>query len=58
MKTALALATGATLTILAYTLWQPTLGWTLTRVPPATHPDCRPRYRTWHNGTLIHRDNI
>lgn len=57
MKTALALATGITLTILAYALWQPTLG-TIFHDQPATHPDCTPRYRTWHNGQITHTNTI
>lgn len=29
------------------------LAWFFTHNPPATHADCRPRYRTWKNGIEI-----
>ncbi|MEW1990732.1 hypothetical protein [Microbacterium sp. NPDC078849] len=50
MRVILGIACGLTASILAYVLWRPTLAWTLTRVPPSTHPDCHPRFRTWHLG--------
>lgn len=34
-------------------LWyarKPILVLLFTRIPPETHPDCKPRYRTWKNG--------
>lgn len=52
MRMVFGIACGITVSILAYTIWQPTIAWTLTRIPPATHPDCKPRYRTWRNGVM------
>lgn len=48
---------GATTTILitGY-LWyarKHLLNWFFTRIPVETHPDCKPRYRTWKNGIEI-----
>lgn len=52
MKVLLGLGAGITASILAYLLWRPTIAWTFTHNQPATHPDCRPRYRTWHAGDV------
>lgn len=35
---------GAALTCAA-TQWRKPVAWLLTRVPPATHPDCAPRFK-------------
>jgi hypothetical protein len=50
MRLLAGVAVGITLMILWHTLGWPWIGWMLTRVLPATHPDCRPRYRTWTGG--------
>lgn len=35
-------------------LWRPVVGpyveWLFTRIEVQTHPDCKPRHRTWKNG--------
>lgn len=45
---------GAAITILAslYTWYarKHLLNWFFTRIEVGTHPDCKPRYRTWKNG--------
>jgi hypothetical protein len=53
MRTILGVAAGITLSILAYTIWQPAILWTLTRIPPATPAGWAPKHRTWHNGVLM-----
>lgn len=52
MRMVVGIACGITVSIIAYAIWQPALAWTFTRVPPATHPDCKPRYRTWSRGVM------
>lgn len=52
MKTILAVLAGISLTLAAVAIWQPSLAWIFTRIPPATHPDCAPRYLTWHGGVM------
>lgn len=48
MRTLLGIGIGATSMILAYILWQPALGYVLTRVPPDAPSN--PRYRNWVAG--------
>lgn len=36
--------------VVALTHWRKPIAWVLTRIPPDTHPDCAPRYRTCHEG--------
>lgn len=43
-------ATIMTLAVYTWTLRKPILKWVFTRIPVETHPDCKPRYRTWKNG--------
>lgn len=61
MKIALGIIAGITATMLAYIVWQPAIdrrdisrviAWIFTHNQPDTHPDSRPKYRTWHNGTI------
>ena len=52
MKPALLLAVGITLGVAA-THWQRPVAWIMTRIPPATHPDCAPRSRVWHHGVEV-----
>lgn len=53
MKIFAGIVVGVTLTILAHVLGWPLLGWMLTRIPPATHPDCRPFIRRYEHGVLV-----
>lgn len=53
MRLAVGIATGMTLVILAHILGWPLVGWLFTRIPPATHPDCRPFIRTYKRGVLV-----
>jgi hypothetical protein len=50
MRVLTGIAAGITLSILWHILGWPFIGWLFVRIPPATHPDCAPKYRTWHNG--------
>lgn len=59
MRFALGIVVGITSTMLAYILFQPALDrhqlrrfvrWMFMRVPVDTHADCKPKYRTCHNG--------
>lgn len=58
MRVILGIACGVTATIIGYILWQPAidrrlamhaLAWVFTHNEPGTHPDCKPRFITWHN---------
>lgn len=51
MRLALGLLAGITLAWCTAAIWKPTLALMFTD-EPATHPDCTPRYRTWHNGVM------
>jgi hypothetical protein len=59
MRVILGIVAGITATIIGYIVWQPAIdrrlaehaiAWVFTHNPPATHPDCKPRYRTYHHG--------
>ncbi len=50
MKLPLAFTCGIGIAWAAVAIWPSFIGWVFTRVPPATHPDCTPRYSTWHHG--------
>lgn len=52
MRLLAGVAIGTTLAILWNTIGSSTLAWALTRIEPGTHPDCKPRYRTWHDGIM------
>lgn len=52
MRLLLGITIGATLTIVAYTLWQPALAWALNNDQPATPHGWKPKMRTWINGEL------
>ncbi len=41
------------ITIIIRRTWKPAAKWVFTRIPVETHPDCKPRYRTWKNGIEI-----
>lgn len=49
MKLTLGILTGITIAWCAAAIWKPTLRLMFSD-EPATHPDCQPRYRTWHDG--------
>lgn len=51
MKLTLGVLAGITIAWCAAAIWQPTLG-LMFGDEPATHPDCKPRYRTWHHGVM------
>lgn len=51
MRLTLGLLAGITLAWAAAAIYRPTIRWAFNDTPP-THPDCKPRYRTWHNGTM------
>lgn len=53
MKLTFATLTGISLTLAAVAIWPDFIGWVFTRIPPATHPDCRPRYRQWQHGVEV-----
>lgn len=54
MRTLTGAAIIITLEILAWIIWKPAikpgLQWVFTRIEVPTHPDCKPRYWTTHNG--------
>ncbi|KQQ65069.1 hypothetical protein [Microbacterium sp. Leaf320] len=59
MKITFGIAAGITLSIVVYAMKQPTLDhvrhflqWVFTRVEVRTHPDCQPRFRSWHKGVM------
>lgn len=54
MRTAASLTAGAILAWCILAIWRGPTAWLFTRIPPATHPDCRTRIRVWHN--RIERD--
>ncbi|GAT73566.1 putative small intestine sodium-dependent phosphate transport protein [Microbacterium sp. HM58-2] len=47
------IALGLAAAILMHILGWPYLAWLFNRIPPATHPDCAPRFRTWHRGVEV-----
>ncbi|WP_193596090.1 hypothetical protein [Microbacterium sp. YJN-G] len=53
MKLLAGFALGITAMIVWHIIGWPWLGWLFTRIPPATHPDCRPRFRRWQHGVLV-----
>ncbi|MBN7792417.1 hypothetical protein [Microbacterium esteraromaticum] len=53
MRLAAGVVLGATVMVLMHILGWPLIGWLLTRVPPPTHPDSRPRFRRWVNGVPV-----
>lgn len=59
MKILAGIAAGITLSIVVYAVKQPTLDhvghflrWVFTRVEVQAHPDCQPRFRSWHKGVM------
>lgn len=38
------------ITVYLWTARKHILNWVFTRIPVETHPDCKPRMRTWKNG--------
>ena len=61
MKITLGVVAGITATMLAYIISQPAIerrdinraiAWVFTRIPPETHPDCKPRYWRSHAGVI------
>lgn len=52
MKILAGISIGVTASILAYIIGRPTISWVFTRVPPATHPDSRPRFKSWRDGVM------
>lgn len=53
MRLLAGIAVGITATILMHILGWPYLAWLLTRIPPATHPDCAPRYKVKQHGVEV-----
>lgn len=53
MRILVGVAVGVTIAILMHILGWPYIAWLFTRIPPATHPDCAPRFRTWHHGVEV-----
>lgn len=57
MKITFALLFGATVVMAAH-FWARPTAWMLTRIPPATHPDCHPRFRVWDHGVEVTTDGF
>ena len=53
MRTLAGITIGITASILAYTLWKPTIAWVFTRNPPTMPTGHQPRHRHWVNGELV-----
>lgn len=53
MKLAAGMALGVTVMIVWHVVGWPFIGWVFTRIPPGTHPDCKPRQRVWHQSEEI-----
>jgi hypothetical protein len=65
MRVLIGMACGMTATMLAYVIWQPAIdrrdvarasAWLFTRIPPATDPACKSRFRTWRNHIEVSRE--
>lgn len=50
MRIAIGIIAGMTLMILGHILGWPYVRWLFSHNPPETHPDCKPKYRTCHDG--------
>lgn len=48
---------GITAVTLLHILGWPSLAWMLTRIPPTTPTDFRPRFRAWHKGVEVIHEN-
>ena len=53
MRTILIITATLTAVLVIRKTWRKPTAYLLNRVPVATHPDCKPRFRNWKNGEEV-----
>lgn len=53
MRTMLAITATVVAMLVIKMTWRKPFAYLFTRIPPATHPDCKPRFRRWENGVEV-----